>query len=188
MLEVALAVSVLAAVIVVGVLISIGNERQRRAIDELRSDLRRWALGDLEIKREKAVREIQIIDPLAWLRDIARRVTGVSRDLRDVAKILEQPEAIVVTDGNGGYLMFSPANPTQVKKMLRGQGRYTETGPLPSVFRMVTRGRKDLEAYELSALNAGIFFDIEADRVWRMLTDRSLNTNQLWLYDFSIVR
>jgi len=76
MLEVALAVSVLAAVILIGVLISIGNERQRRALEELRSDLRQWALGDLEIKREKAVREIQIIDPLAWLRDVTRRVTG----------------------------------------------------------------------------------------------------------------
>ena len=187
MLEVALAVSVLAAVIVVGVLISIGNERQRAAIEQLRSDIRQWALGDLEIKRETAVREIQIIDPLAWLRDVARRATGEAWELRNIAKVLDNPEAIVVADGNGGYLMFSPARPAQVKKLLRGQGKTNyETGPLPSVFRMVTRGRKNLEAHELSALNAGIFFDIEADRVWRMVTDRPLNTNQLWLYDFSL--
>lgn len=41
-----------------------------------------------------------------------------------------------------------------------------------------------MQTYELSALNAGIFFDVEADRVWRMLTDRALKTNQLWLYEF----
>lgn len=58
MLEVVLAISVLAAVVVVGLLISIGNERQRKAIELLREDLRSWALGDLEIKRETASREI----------------------------------------------------------------------------------------------------------------------------------
>ena len=45
MLEVVLAISVLAAVVVVGVLISIGNERQRKAIEQLRDDVRNWALG-----------------------------------------------------------------------------------------------------------------------------------------------
>ena len=101
MLEVALAVSVLAAVVLIGVLISIGNERQRRALEDLRNDLRQWALGDLEIKRAKAVREIQIIDPLAWLRDGTRRVTGEAREVRDVAKIMDSPEAIVVTATDG---------------------------------------------------------------------------------------
>lgn len=185
MLEVALAVSVLAAVILIGVLISIGNERQRRALEQLRADLRQWALGDLEIKREKAVREIQIIDPLAWLRDIARRVTGQARELRDVAKIMESPDAIVVTAIDGSYLMFSTVGPTQVRQLLRGRGRRNKkTGPLPSIIRIMGRKRGKLSAYQLSALNAGIFFDVEADRVWRMFTDRPLNTNQLWLYDF----
>jgi hypothetical protein len=185
MLEVALAVSVLAAVVLIGVLISIGNERQRRALEELRSDLRQWALGDLEIKREKAVREIQIIDPLAWLRDVTRRVTGEAREFRDVAKILDSPEAIVVTATDGSYLMFSPVRPSQIKKLLGGQGgRNNKTGPLPSMIRLMSRGKGNLQTHELSALNAGIFFDVEADRVWRMFTNRPLNTNQLWLYDF----
>jgi hypothetical protein len=187
MLEIALAVSVLAAVVLVGVLISIGNERQRRALEELRSDLRQWALGDLEIKREKAVRDIQIIDPLAWLRDVTRRVTGQARDLRDVAKILESPEAIVVTATDGSYLMFTPAHPTQIKRLLRGQDRRNnKTGPLPSIVRLIGRGKGNLQAHELTALNAGIFFDVEADRVWRMFTNRPLNTNHLWLYDFQV--
>jgi hypothetical protein len=187
MLEVALAVSVLAAVILIGVLISIGNERQRRALEELRSDLRQWALGDLEIKREKAVREIQIIDPLAWLRDVTRRVTGRARELRDVAKILDNPEAIVVTATDGSYLMFSPVRPSQIKKMLRSRSRKnSKGGPLPKIIRVVVRGGSHLQTHELSALNAGVFFDVEADRVWRMFTDRPLNSNQLWLYDFRL--
>jgi hypothetical protein len=185
MLEVVLAVSVLAAVILIGVLISIGNERQRRALEELRSDLRQWALGDLEIKREKAVREIQIIDPLAWLRDVTRRVTGRARELRDVAKVLDNPEAIVVTTTDGRYLMFSPVRPEQIKKLLTGKrGKNSKTGPLPSIIRLIGRGKGHVQTHELSALNAGVFFDVEADRVWRMFTDRPLNANQLWLYEF----
>ena len=184
MLEVALAVSVLAAVIVVGVLISIGNERQRKAIEQLGDDLRNWALGDLEIKREKAAREIEIIDPLAWLHDAARKATGNSWDLRAIATVLEIPEAIVVTASDGGYLMFSPVKPDRVKKLLKAPTRRTETGPLPSEFRAATRGRKKVQAYELSALTAGVFFDLEAERVWRMITERPLKTNRLWLYEF----
>lgn len=185
MLDVALAVSVLAAVILIGVLISIGNERQRRALEQLRFDLRQWALGDLEIKREKAVREIQIIDPLAWLRDVARRVTGRARELRDVAKIPESPDAIVDSAMDGSYLMFATVGPSQVRKLIRGRSRRdTKVGPLPSVIRTMGRRLSKLSAYQLSALNAGVFFDVEADRVWCMFTDRPLNANQLWLYDF----
>ena len=184
MLEVVLAISVLAAVVVVGVLISIGNERQRKAIEQLRDDLRSWALGDLEIKRETASREIQIIDPLAWLNDAARKATGGGLELRAIAKVLRNPEAIVVTASDGGYLMFSPVQPNQVKRLLKAPPRRTKTGPLPSEFRLATRGRTKMETYELSALNAGIFFDLEADRVWRMVTDRPLNSNRLWLYEF----
>ena len=57
-------------------------------------------------------------------------------------------------------------------------------GPLPSEMRLAIRGRNRMQTYELSALNAGIFFDVEADRVWRMLTDRALKANRLWLYEF----
>ena len=91
MLEVVLAISVLAAAVVVGVLISIGNERQRKAIEQLRDDVRNWALGDLEIKRETASRDIQIIDPLAWLNDTARKATGEAWELRSIAKVFRQP-------------------------------------------------------------------------------------------------
>jgi len=49
---------------------------------------------------------------------------------------------------------------------------------------MATRGRTKMETYELSALNAGIFFDLEAERVWQMVADRPLNSNRLCLYQF----
>src|SRR3970040_2390413 len=116
MLEVDLAVSVLAAVVVVGVLISIGNERQRKALDKLREDLRNWGLGDLEVKPEGAAREIQIMDPLAWLRDAARKATGVAWEMRAIAKVLEHPEAIVVLSDKGRLFHFLSVPPESVAR------------------------------------------------------------------------
>jgi hypothetical protein len=37
-------------------------------------------------------------------------------------------------------------------------------------------------AYEASPLNAGVFFDIEADRVWRQFSDQPLGADRLWFY------
>ena len=49
--------------------------------------------------------------------------------------------------------------------------------------RMIGKRRTKIETYELSALNAGMFFDIEADKVWRMIAKRPLESNRLWIYD-----
>ena len=182
MIEVALAVSVLAAVLMIGAIISIGNERQRRAIEILRMDLRQWALGDLEIKREKAARELNIIDPMRWMDDVARRAIGLSPQLIDVAKVLDIPDAIVVSSERRGYLVFSPVHPSQmpaVIKVLKAQSN----GAIPSGILELTKRRTRARAFELSALNAGVFFDIEADKVWRMVAERPLDSNQVWLYD-----
>ncbi len=51
-MEIILAIVVAAAVIFFGALISMGNERQRRAIDGLREQVVLWAVQDLKIKRE----------------------------------------------------------------------------------------------------------------------------------------
>jgi hypothetical protein len=92
----------------------------------------------LEIKCESASRDIQIIDPLAWLNDKARKATGGAWELRAIAKVLDNPEAIVVVASDGGYLMFSPVQPDQVKKLLKAPPRRTKTGLLPSEFRMAS--------------------------------------------------
>jgi len=46
-LEIVLSFIVMAAVIMLGALTWIGNERQQKALEELRMDVRQWALGVL---------------------------------------------------------------------------------------------------------------------------------------------
>jgi hypothetical protein len=184
-IEIALAVTVVVAVVLIGVLIWIGNEQQRKALDELRTDVRQWALGDLELKRMKAAREIKILDPMGWLDNMVRRVMGVSPRISDIAGVLDRPEAVVTITDNARYLVFSPVHPDQMGRIIQDLDRIQrirDTSPLIPM-RKLGRRRSKVEIYELSALNAGMFFDIEADKVWRMIAKRPLDSNRLWIYD-----
>jgi hypothetical protein len=69
-MDVVLAILVLGAVIFFGALISVGNERQRRALDGIREQAALWAMQDLRMKREKLAREVRVDDPLGWLNKI----------------------------------------------------------------------------------------------------------------------
>jgi hypothetical protein len=184
-IEILLAATVVVAVIVVGVLIYFGNQQQRRALDEIHTNVRQWALGDLEIKRAKAAREVKVKDPLNWLDDKARIATGISPSIRGIAGVLERPDAIVAITENERYLIFSPIKPEQMRKMIHvldRQRMIRDTSPLTPM-RKLGKRRSKVASFELSALNAGTFFDVEADLVWRMVAKRGLSSNQLWVYD-----
>ena len=66
--EIILALVVAVAVIFFGALSSVGNERQRKAIDALREQVVFWAMQDLRIKRERLARDVRVDDPLLALR------------------------------------------------------------------------------------------------------------------------
>ena len=66
--EIILALVVAVAVIFFGALSSVGNERQRKAIDALREQVVFWAVQDLRIKRERLARDVRVDDPLLALR------------------------------------------------------------------------------------------------------------------------
>jgi len=76
-MEIILAIVVATAVIFFGALISMGNERQRRAIDDLREQTVLWAMQDLRIKREKLARDVRIDDPIGWLNRITVKSVGM---------------------------------------------------------------------------------------------------------------
>jgi hypothetical protein len=66
--------------------------------------------------------------------------------------------------------------------LLDRQRMIRDTSPLIPM-RKLGKRRSKVGSYELSALNAGTFFDVEANLVWRMVAKRGLNSNQLWIYD-----
>ncbi len=62
-----LSIVVIAAVVIFGALISVGNERQRKAIDKLHIAYKQWAVQDLRLKRGTVASQIQINDLQGWL-------------------------------------------------------------------------------------------------------------------------
>jgi hypothetical protein len=180
MLETALAISVLAAVIVVGLLISIGNERQRRAIDELGDHMREWAIKDLQIKRQQAAEHISIEDPIAWIGEKARVVMGFEPFVKGPVKVYDNPAALELQVSNDRLLVLSPVEPKILRKLSRQRGRRKSLLEDPPA--LLGKNPTRVPAYEASPLNAGVFFDIEADRVWRQFAERPLGADRLWFY------
>ncbi len=179
-MEILLAIVVASAVIFFGALISMGNERQRRAIDGLREQVVLWAMQDLKIKREHLARTVQVPDPLGWLNKTASKVCGYDLKLQ-VLEIFEEPQALVCTSGDGSVkIIFSPLSPADIRRMKSiKQNRlslFASQNPLLSL----PRGTG---VHEVSVLNGGLLFDLELPLVWNVLTGQETpQMEQVWIY------
>lgn len=179
-MEIILAFVVAAAVIFFGALISMGNERQRRAIDSLREQTQLWAQQDLRIKRERLVLEVRVDDPLAWLNKIAAKVLGFDLDLQFVESF-NNPYALLCLSGNQDTkILFSPLSPNDIKRINREKrsrlSQFEKNNPLLSLPRQTA-------VYEASVLNTDILFDQQLQLAWKELTGQNLDQlERLWIY------
>ena len=178
-MEMILALVVVIAVIIFGALISMGNERQRRAIDGLREQVVLWAIQDLRIKRGKIMRDVRVDDPLAWLNKLASKVIGHPVQLNS-KEFFDLPTALVFEVNNGGgKAVFTPLPPRDVR-LLRKQRKnrldhYSEDNPLIALPRNTT-------VFEISVLNTSILYDLELPLVWKSLTGMNVDPTSIWLY------
>jgi hypothetical protein len=83
MTDLLLAVVVIGAVIAFGALISVGNERQRQAIDALHRAYRQWAVQDLRLKRGVMSSQIRIDDLTDQLTRTTSLAFGHKTDVMD---------------------------------------------------------------------------------------------------------
>lgn len=182
-MELLLALAVIIAVICFGALISLGNERQRRAIDELREQVVLWAIQDLRIKCEHLAREIHVDDPLGWLNQAALKVYGYDLKLQ-ILETFEEPQSLSCASGDGSIkVIFSPLSPADLRRIKSGrQNRLSQfAGHNPLLFLP-----KGVDMYEMSVLNAGHLFDLELTMAWKALTGQNLDSvNSLWMYVIS---
>lgn len=182
-MEIILAIVVATAVIFFGALISMGNERQRKAIDGLREQVVLWAVQDLKIKREHLVHSVQVPDPVEWLNKTASRVCGYDLKLQ-VLEVVEEPQSLICASGDGNVkAIFSPLSPVDIRRIKSGRqnrlSQFVDRNPLLFL-------PNSVNAYEISVLNAGHLFDLELSLAWKDLTGHSLAiTNKLWMYEYS---
>ncbi len=180
-MEIILAIVVASAVIFFGALISMGNERQRKAIDNLREQVVNWAIQDLKLKRENLARTIQVADPLVWFSNIASKACGHNMQLQMI-EVFETPQSLVCATGDGNskviFSSLSPSELHQIRNSKRSRlSQYVEQNPL-----FLLSGNFGL--HEISVLNGGPLFDLELSLAWKQLTGRDTDPlDRIWLYE-----
>lgn len=181
-MEMILAIAVAAAVIFFGALISMGNERQRKAIDDLREQSVLWAVQDLKIKRERLARNVKVDNPVDWLNKIVTKICGFNLKLQ-VAESFDDPRALICIAGDGGnrvvFTTFSPDQIHHFKKEKRGRLSQSMENPIFAIPRHA-------KTYEFSTLNCGIVFDLELPLAWNSLTGQRVDQmERVWMYMIS---
>ncbi|MBV6433877.1 MAG: hypothetical protein IANPNBLG_04111 [Bryobacteraceae bacterium] len=179
-MELLLALAVIAAVIVFGALVSLGNERQRRAIDELREQVVLWALQDLRIKRERLARDVRVEDPIGWLNRVVAKVTNEDVNLQ-VVEMFEEPRALICASGSGTErVVFTPLSPNEIQRLKREKhSRLSRVDTQSPLFTLSHRSK----TYEISILNGGIVFDRELPLAWKGLTGQTTDfMERVWMY------
>ncbi len=178
-MEILLAIVVASAVIFFGALISMGNERQRRAIDGLREQVSLWAVQDLKIKREGLAQDVQVKEPLHWLNEASRKVSGRDLDLQ-IVEIFDEPQAILCQASRiDTPIIFSPLPPRDIRRLMStGKRKLDSLNRHP-----FNQFSSQWGVHELSVLNAGVLFDIELVLAWRALTGWEIgDSDRLYLY------
>lgn len=176
-MEILLAIVVTSAVIFFGALISMGNERQKNAIDNLREQAVFWMQQDIRIKREQLTKSIKIDDPARWINRISSLVLRKSLNLA-ISEIFHDPQAVhCIGDGNV-QVIFSTESPTNIRKLFRSRKAKISSlhnrHPLFSIPRTA-------KWIKISLLNGGIMFDLELQSVWENIYGESTNHTELWM-------
>ena len=179
-MEIILAIVVASAVIFFGALISIGNERQRRAIDALREQTVLWAVQDLTIKRERLAKEVRINDPIVWLNKVLGRACHLETELQVIESFDKLLALVCMSKEGTERVILSPLSPATLHRM-RGEKRnrlsqYADRNPLLALPRHCS-------VDEISVLNGGLLFDLELPIAWNGLTGQHVEQmDRIWVY------
>lgn len=179
-MEILLAIVVASAVIFFGALISMGNERQRRAIDGLKEQMVQWAVQDIKIKREEYAHAKKIDKPIIWLSQVISKATGENIELETIEKF-DLPQSLVCATkmAERTVILCALSLPEILKHKRVRKNKLSPTGVVSPLFSLP----KNVIAFQLSPLNSGIFFDIEINIVWELLSGyKNSNLETIWVY------
>ncbi|MBT7072549.1 MAG: hypothetical protein HN855_09540 [Anaerolineae bacterium] len=179
MTETILAIAILFSLIVLGGLISIGNERQRKAIDKISEHAQAWAIEDLRLKRGQVEGSVSIEDPVAWLSTAASRALGMQIQLT-LVEVLENPTALsCIDETSGDAIFFSLSSPKELRSLFRE--KRSELSKRGAQHPLAQR-KKGIDAFEMNILNAGVRFDIDLIPSWQKMSGNFTTSHYLWVY------
>jgi hypothetical protein len=173
-------------VLIIGWVISIGNERQRKELARIRTIADQWAVEDLRMKRAKLSADVNVSDPKAWCNDLVARVLQFNPE-STVEASLTKPDALVMYSAKQSRaLAISPVSPENAQQFTRRASKQDQQMASVSANNPLFPYPRNANVTELSPLNAGVTFDLEMEQVWKKLTkSSSAPVTPIWyLYDF----
>ena len=123
-MDVIFVLMILVVLIAMGAMISVGNERQRRALEGICREAQAWSEQDLRLKREKYARDIQVTDLPAWVEQVARQVledAPVISSLNPWSS--ENAQALVAHCTDGRRLVLTPMARQKFLQAARQRGK-----------------------------------------------------------------
>ena len=178
-----LLIAVLASMIVLGMVIAVGNERQRNAIEEVRKEIEDWATQFVYIKREEMQSSIDIQAPDKWFERILSRLLGQPVLVEAIDKFQQdQIYAVALDASGGGRFLVTPVSP---KEFIQAVSPKKKQGSTLTGYQVNPLGEKPHKkaVYTLSVLNQGMFFDLEAQKVWNRIFDTNFEFDKLYVFD-----
>ena len=170
------------SLIILGILIALGNERQRRALDEIRKEIEEWSANDLRLKRGTMSHSTDVKDPIAWLSAATSKALGTPVELAGM-QIHDVPKSVQFEDGNSGMRMvYSLVEPGRMKRAMTR--RLTKSDRINISSHPLRKWSRNIEALQLGILNAGLVFDLELPNAWKQMTTEASDSQVLWLYKF----
>jgi len=175
-----LGIATLAAVLLLGAILTLYNSRQASALREMEQVLTDWYLMQVAEKREKERQAVKVEDPLAWIgRQAGLTVTAVERRQ-------EQARAVAFLTDNATRLVVSPLSPERLKAALKPlEARNGKVANL--VDPLLGRNTRRVEVIERSILNAGEWFDVEAGQALQGLELPWGEPKRLYFYRVPLV-
>ena len=175
------AVVVVIAIIALGAIISVGNERQRKALEGIRKEIEGWTVEDLRMKRAQAACEIVVENPQEWLERTAAHVFGANPEMgRPEVWRSDGVSAITAPASGGRTLVFTPVPANRFVKAAKARSSSRLTGATVAI---LGKNPRRVPVSECSILSHGSFFDLEATQVWQKLTGEDLAVDRLWLFE-----
>ncbi len=157
-----LGIATLAAVLLLGAILTLYNSRQAAALREMEQVLSDWYLMQVAERRERQRQAIHVDDPLAWL----SRQAGVK--VVSAERRLDQPPAASFLTDNATRLVVSPLPPERLKAALKPlEAKNGKVANL--VDPLLGRSPRRVQVEERSILNAGEWFDVEAGQALKGL-------------------
>jgi len=174
-------IAFLGALTFLGILITWGNERQRRAIDGIRKATTQWANCDIHIKRGQVSREIHIENIPLWFNHVVLQAIGNSPEILNIEQWNQDGiQALIASAKDGKKYILCPTSGSQIRKLESTASRQSKINGLKGS--LLGRHSKRVASDELTIINAGIFFDLEVTKLWEQHFQKKLVVEKMFLF------